>query len=141
MHPLASSAITALVRNSVASRAQGAVVSLTLPVACGFVSALLGLAALAMLAVALWNGLLPELGLVWTPVAVAGALLVLAAIPVLIVWIRARRRRAEQQRRPDIDEMLSPILDQARSFTRDHQGTTLFTAIAAGVAAGLANRD
>lgn len=141
MNPLASSAIAALVRQGLAGRAQAAVGRLTLPVICGLVAVHLILAATVLLAIAFWNLLLPAIGPIWTPVALAGALLALAAVPAAIVWSHARQRHAEQLRIEDIEKMIEPMLVEARRFTRDNQGTTLVAAILAGLAAGLASRD
>jgi hypothetical protein len=141
MNPLASSAIAALVRQGLAGRARAAVGRLSVPLVCGLIALHLVLAATVLLTMAFWNLLLPAIGPVWTPVALAGALLMLAAIPVAIVWSHAHRHRAEQLRVEDVERMIEPMLAQARQFTRDNQGTTLVAAILAGVAAGLASRD
>ncbi len=141
MNPLTSSAIAALVRQGIAGRAQAAVGRLTLPLVCGLVALQFTLVALGLLSVAFWNLLLPEIGPVWTPVVLAAAFLVLAGIAAGIIMAHRRKRHASQARSNDVENLIEPMLAEARRFTRDNQGTSLVTAIVAGIAAGLASRD
>jgi hypothetical protein len=141
MNPLTSSAIAALVRQGIAGRAQAAVGRITLPLICGLVALQFTLVAIGLLAVAFWNLLLPEIGPVWTPVAVAGAFLALAGIAASIIMVHRQKRRDEQRRSSNVDALIEPMLAEARRFTRDNQGTSLVAAIVAGIAAGLAARD
>ncbi len=141
MNPLTSSAIAALVRQGIAGRAQAAVGRLTLPLICGLIALQFALTALGLLAVASWNLLLPEIGPVWTPVALAGVFLTLAGIAVAAILSHRQKRRSERMRSSDIEALIAPMLAEARRFTRDNQGASLLTAIVAGIAAGLASRD
>ena len=145
MNPLISSAIAGFVRQGIAGRAQAAVGRLTLPLICGLVALQFTLVALGLLTVAFWNLLLPEIGVVWTPVVLAAAFLAMAGIAALVIV--AHRQKRPVNRAPstdisnDIQSMIEPMLAEARQFTRDNQGTSLVTAIVAGIAAGLATRD
>lgn len=141
MNPLTSSAIAALVRQGIAGRAQAAVGRLTLPLVCGLVALQFTLVALGLLTVAFWNLLLPEIGPVWTPVVLAAAFLVLAGIPACVIMAHRQKRRASQVRSDEVENLIEPMLAEARRFTRDNQGTSLVTAIVAGIAAGFASRD
>ena len=141
MNPLTSSAIAALVRQGIAGRAQAAVGRLTVPLVCGLVALQFTLVALGLLAVAFWNLLLPAIGPVWTPVVLAAAFLVLACIAVGVIVAHRQKRHANRARSNDVENLIEPMLAEARRFTRDNQGTSLVTAIVAGIAAGLASRD
>lgn len=141
MNPLTSSAITALVRQGIAGRAQAAVGRLTLPLVCGLVAMQFTLVALGLLTVAFWNLLLPEIGPVWTPVVLAAAFLALAGIAVGVIAAHREKRRTHQVRSDDVENLIEPVLAEARRFTRNNQGTSLVGAIVAGIAAGLASRD
>ena len=141
MNPLTSSAIAALVRQGIAGRAQAAVGRLTLPLVCGLVALKLTLVALGLLTVAFWNLLLPEIGPVWTPVVLAAAFLALAGIAAGVIMAHRQKRQAHRVRSDDVENLIEPMLAEARRFTRDNQGTSLVAAIVAGIAAGLASRD
>ncbi len=141
MNPLTSSAIAALVRQGIAGRAQAAVGRLTLPLICGLIALQFTLVAIGLLAVVFWNLLLPSIGPVWTPVALAGGFLALAGIAVSVIMSHRKKRRAERSRSSDVDTLIEPMLAEARRFTRDNQGASLLAAIVAGVAAGIAARD
>lgn len=141
MNPLISSAIAGLVRQGIAGRAQAAVGRVTLPLVCGLVALQFTLVALGLLTVAFWNLLLPEIGAVWTPVVLAAAFLVLAGIAVLVIVANRQKRQVNRAPSNDMQNMIEPMLAEARRFTRDNQGTSLVTAIVAGIAAGLATRD
>jgi hypothetical protein len=139
MNPLISSAIAGLVRQGIAGGAQAAVGRVTLPLVCGLVALKLTLVALGLLTVAFWNLLLPEIGAVWTPVVLAAAFLVLAGIPVCVIMAHRQKRRTKPVPSVDVQNLVEPMLAEARRFTRDNQGTSLVTAIVAGIAAGLAS--
>jgi hypothetical protein len=142
MNPLISSAIAGLVRQGIAGRAQAAVGRVTLPLVCGLVALQFTFVALALLTVAFWNLLLPEIGAVWTPVVLAASFLVLAGIPVCVIMAHRQKRQVNRPPSNDMQNMIEPMLAEARRFTRDNQGTSLVTAIVAGIAAGLAtSRD
>ena len=141
MNPLISSAIAGFVRQGIAGRAQAAVGRLTLPLICGLVALQFTLVALGLLTVAFWNLLLPEIGVVWTPIVLAAAFLVMAGIAVLVIVIHRQKRQVNRAPSNDMQNMIEPMLAEAREFTRDNQGASLVTAIVAGVAAGIATRD
>lgn len=144
MNPLVSSAIAGMVRQGIAGRAKAAVGRLTLPLVCGLVALQFTLVALGLLTVAFWNLLLPEIGAVWTPVVLAAAFLALAGIAALVIVTHRQKRQANRAPSNDMQSMqnlIEPMLAEARQFTRDNQGTSLVTAIIAGIAAGLATRD
>jgi hypothetical protein len=141
MNPLISSAIAGLVRQGIAGRAQAAVGRVTLPLVCGLVALQFTLVALGLLTVAFWNLLLPEIGAVWTPVVLAAAFLALAGIAALVIVSNRQKRQVNRAPSNDMQSMIEPMLAEARRFTRDNQGTSLVTAIVAGIAAGLATRD
>lgn len=141
MNPLISSAIAGFVRQGVAGSAQAAVGRLTLPLVCGLVALQFTLVALGLLTVAFWNLLLPEIGVVWTPVVLAAAFLALAGIAALVIVTHRQKRQVNRAPSNDMQSMIEPMLAEARQFTRDNQGTSLVTAIVAGIAAGLATRD
>jgi len=141
MHPLARTAILALVRRTAGGPVHNAIGRLTLSMAMGAIAALFGTAGLGLLTVALWNLLLPAIGPVWTPVALGGGMLVIASVPMLVLSHELQKRKAEEMRAADIERLVGPFLDEARTYARDNAGTTLMAAIAAGLAAGLASRD
>ena len=141
MNPLSRRAISGVVRQGIAGRAQAAVGRLTLPLICGLVALQFTLVALGLLTVAFWNLLLPEIGVVWTPIVLAAAFLVMAGSAVLVIVIHRQKRPVNRAPSNDMQNMIEPMLAEAREFTRDNQGASLVTAIIAGVAAGIATRD
>ena len=84
---------------------------------------------------ALWVFLLPYLGPVWTPLALAGMLLLTAGAVVLVLRTRPARA-ATPATAPVSISQFAPILAEAGQVFNDHKLTVLIAALLAGVVAG-----
>lgn len=98
---------------------------------------LLATAAWACACAALWIALIPPLGPVGAPLAVAGACLALAAIMGLVAWLLVRRRRAASLG----DEVqLEALVAEAGKLIKEHKLGALVAAALAGFVAGDSTR-
>jgi hypothetical protein len=102
----------------------------------GVVATLLIAAAWGCLCAALWIGLIPALGPVGAPLAVAGLCIVVAGILVLIAWSLIRRRRAPVSPQLQFDALLG----EGSRLINEHKGAALLVAALLGMLAGNSGR-
>ena len=93
------------------------------------------LAACGLLLTSAWLFLLPHLGLVGAPLALAAAAMVLAAM--LLVWLRLVHIRPKPAMPLSVSAVqLAPLLAEAERMVRSHKLPMLSAALLAGVLAG-----
>ena len=102
----------------------------------GVVATLLIAAAWGCLCAALWIGLIPALGPVGAPLAVAGLCIVVAGILALIAWSLIRRRRAPVSPQLQFDALLG----EGSRLINEHKGAALLVAALLGMLAGNGGR-
>ena len=102
----------------------------------GVVATLLIAAAWGCLCAALWIGLIPALGPVGAPLAVAALCIVVAGILALIAWSLIRRRRAPVSPQLQFDALLG----EGSRLINEHKGAALLVAALLGMLAGNSGR-
>jgi len=102
----------------------------------GVVATLLIAAAWGCLCAALWIGMIPALGPVGAPLAVAGLCIVIAGILALIAWSLIRRRRAPVSPQLQFDALLG----EGSRLINEHKGAALLVAALLGMLAGNSGR-
>ena len=102
----------------------------------GVVATLLIAVAWGCLCAALWIGLIPALGPVGAPLAVAGLCIVVAGILALIAWSLIRRRRAPVSPQLQFDALLG----EGSRLINEHKGAALLVAALLGMLAGNSGR-
>ena len=102
----------------------------------GVVATLLIAVAWGCLCAALWIGMIPALGPVGAPLAVAGLCIVIAGILALIAWSLIRRRRAPVSPQLQFDALLG----EGSRLINEHKGAALLVAALLGMLAGNSGR-
>jgi hypothetical protein len=118
-------ALAAPPRRPQVARLGGQALAVVIAGACAIAAAICALAAL-------WTYTEPRAGAVAAPLVVAGALGVLALAALVSAWVLRRPRRA----RPDAGASVARLLAEVSSMVKEHEGTMLLAALAAGLAAG-----
>lgn len=127
--------LSTLLRLGVAGRLEAASRHLASAFCYPVLAGVAGIGVAACLLVAAWLALLPVIGPIWTPLALAAFLSVTVAISVLAQ--RARPRRTE----PVVEELSTADLSALLSGAiRDHKATLLLGAAMAGLLAGGSRR-
>jgi hypothetical protein len=136
MGSLIKLATWALIESGRAGSARAATSRIAVVALCAGLAGVLVVAALSCAAAALWIYVLPSLGPVGAPLAVASVLSTLMLILALAAWLVLRRNRA----RPGAAMAPQLLLSQAVRLFNEHKGAVLVAAIVAGMATANSGR-
>ncbi|TWB23341.1 hypothetical protein FBZ89_10294 [Nitrospirillum amazonense] len=104
----------------------------------GVMAMLAVIAAVGLLCAALWAGLEPQMGPVWTPALVALALIVLCLVLLLVMRLLVSRREppAPPVVHPALDLDPEVLLTEAQRLVVQHKVPALLAAVVAGLIVG-----
>jgi hypothetical protein len=125
-----------LIESGRVGNARAATIRMTTAALCAGLAVVLMLGALGCAVTALWIFMLPSLGPVGTPLAVAVTLSVAAVIMAAIVWLVWRYDR----RKPDVTMAPQLLLSEATRLFSEHKGAVMLAALVAGMAAANGGR-
>jgi hypothetical protein len=119
-----------LIESGRVGNARTATIRMTTAALCAGLAVVLMLGALGCAVTALWIFMLPSLGPVGSPLAVAVTLSIVAVIMAAIVWLAGRHDRSKS------DLAMAPqiLLSEATRFFSEHKGAVMLAALVAGMA-------
>jgi hypothetical protein len=121
----------ALIESGRAGSARAAAIRMSMASLCASLAAVLALAAFGCAAAALWIAMLPVLGPIGAPFAVAASLSIVTVILAAVGWLIVRHSRQKS----DIAAAPEILLSEATRLFSEHKGAVLLAAFVAGMAA------